>query len=295
VARHRFGGAWTDDKLERIRKYLSAYTKIFRANERARYYRTTYVDAFAGSGSRADSGKPTRTEEVALFDLGMDTDAASLKAGSARIALEVRPTFDHYAFVERNTDRAAELEALKLEFPERDVQIVSADANEHLRSWCLRSDWRRNRAVVFLDPYGMQVEWSTVQAIADTRAIDLWWLVPLGIGLNRLLTGNAPPPPKWADALTRSLGTEEWRNVFYAKSDEPTLFPDESVERRIAGLERLGSFFLTRLRSVFAAVAPNPLSLLNRRNTPIYLLCFAAGNPKAAPTAIKIAKDILGR
>ncbi len=294
MATHRFGGAWTDDKLERIRKYLSAYTTIFRTNERARYYRTTYVDAFAGSGTRADSGTSSE-DEGSLFDLGMDDDAVSLKAGSARIALEVQPPFDHYVFVERVAERAAELEALKLEFPERDVQIVPADANEHLRSWCSSSNWKRNRAVVFLDPYGMQVEWSTVKAIADTKAVDLWWLVPLGIGFNRLLTGSAPPPPKWAAALTRSLGTEEWRGAFYAKPNQPTLFADEPVEHRIAGLQRLGSFFLNRLRSVFAAVAPNPLPLLNRRNTPIYLLCFAAGNPKGAPTAVKIAKDILGR
>jgi hypothetical protein len=30
-----------------------------------------------------------------------------------------------------------------------------------------------------------------------------------------------------------------------------------------------------------------------REGVPIYLLCFAAGNPKGAPTAVKIAKDIL--
>ena len=50
---------------------------------------------------------------------------------------------------------------------------------------------------------------------------------------------------------------------------------------------------MKRLKTVFAQVAPNPLILTNSKEVPIYLLCFAAGNPKGAPTAVKIAKDIL--
>lgn len=33
---------------------------------------------------------------------------------------------------------------------------------------------------MFLDPYGMQVDWATIEAIAKTKAIDLWILFPLG-------------------------------------------------------------------------------------------------------------------
>jgi hypothetical protein len=50
---------------------------------------------------------------------------------------------------------------------------------------------------------------------------------------------------------------------------------------------------LKRLNTAFAHVAPNPLVLSNFKGVPIYLLCFAAGNPKGGPTAVKIAKDIL--
>jgi three-Cys-motif partner protein len=45
-----FGGFWTQQKLRAISKYLAAYTKIFSTNQRAKYYETTYVDAFAGTG-----------------------------------------------------------------------------------------------------------------------------------------------------------------------------------------------------------------------------------------------------
>jgi len=36
MADHKFGGNWTDIKLERLKKYLKAYRQIFTQNERAR-------------------------------------------------------------------------------------------------------------------------------------------------------------------------------------------------------------------------------------------------------------------
>ncbi len=65
------------------------------------------------------------------------------------------------------------------------ILIRQGDANNEIREMCGRG-WRRHRAVLFLGPFGMQVEWETIEAIAATRAIDLWLLFPLGIGVKRL-------------------------------------------------------------------------------------------------------------
>lgn len=188
-----------------------------------------------------------------------------------------------------------ELEGLRHEFSGRAlaIQVERADANEYLKQWCERTDWQRHRAVVFLDPYGMQVDWATIEAVAATKAIDLWLLFPLGVAVNRLLTRNEPPPKNWADALTRFFGNEEWKKEFYPKKTERTLFGEEKTERKEANFERIGRFFLEQLKTSFAQVVANPLILTNSKGVPIYLLCFAAGNPKGAPTAVKIAKDIL--
>jgi len=35
-----------------------------------------------------------------------------------------------------------------------------------------------------------------------------------------------------------------------------------------------------------------PLILENSKHTPMYALCFAAGNPAGAPTAVKIASHL---
>ena len=114
---HSFGGAWTEDKLARVRGYLGAYTTIFKGNKKARHLRTTYVDAFAGTGRRA-AARPERAAEGSLFeDAEADPEARSFKEGSARAALEVEPPFDSYVFVDRNPDHARQLEGLKGEFP----------------------------------------------------------------------------------------------------------------------------------------------------------------------------------
>ena len=46
---HEFGGDWTEQKLERLRKYLSAFMK---AMDKRTYSQTIDVDAFAGTGCR---------------------------------------------------------------------------------------------------------------------------------------------------------------------------------------------------------------------------------------------------
>lgn len=295
MAKHIFGGDWTADKLKRVGKYLCAYTTIFKNNVRASYFTTIYVDAFAGTGERSDStSRPTKAP-ASMLEKEDDADVEALQKGSARIALEVEPPFNRFLFIEQSAKRVKELENLRKEFADRAdaIHIKQGDANEVLKHWCQETNWRKHRAVVFLDPYGMQVEWATIEAIAKTKAIDLWILFPLGMAVNRLLTRNQPPPKNWADALTRFFGNEDWRQEFYAKKKERTLFGDEETERKEADFEQIGRYFLMRLKSVFEKVAPNPLLLTNSRGVPIYLLCFAAGNPIGAPTAVKIAKDIL--
>ncbi|GMU38998.1 MAG: hypothetical protein KJ057_12535 [Phycisphaerae bacterium] len=100
-------------------------------------------------------------------------------------------------------------------------------------------------------------------------------------------------PEEWSAALTRALGTDLWREAFYAKKQELTLFGPEVSEKKDATLDVIGAFFIDRLKSIFAGVAGNSLSLKNSTGSPIYLLCFAAGNLKGARTAVKIAQDIL--
>ncbi|MEP0843250.1 MAG: three-Cys-motif partner protein TcmP [Phycisphaerae bacterium] len=293
MSTHAFGGDWTTDKLERLRKYLCAYTTIFTKNLKARYFITIYVDAFAGTGYRVNSATRKGAAAVPDGDTDPDPEADLFRKGSARIALDVVPSFNRYIFVERDSIRVSELETLRANFPGKDVQIEQGDANFFLKEWCGKTNWKKHRAVVFLDPYGMQVEWQTLEALARTQAIDLWILFPLGVAVNRLLTRESPPPAWWAKTLTRIFGTPDWEQAFYPKIREETLFGPEETQRKDAPPHAIGRYFLERLKTIFGEVAPNPLPLRNSTNTPIYLLCFASANPKGGRTAVKIARHIL--
>jgi hypothetical protein len=61
-----------------------------------------------------------------------------------------------------------------------------------------------------------------------------------------------------------------------------------------ANFNTISEYFLKRLETVFPYVAKHPLPLFNSANCPLYLLCFAAGNPgSGGKTGLKIAQDIL--
>lgn len=282
-----FGGDWTQQKLDLLAKYLRAYTTIFTRNPKARFYETVYVDAFAGAGY-------IRRPKTAEFQEPLfEEDAQGFIKGSAIRALEVEPRFNHYLFIEKDSKKCDELRALSSMYPGRDIQIAEAEANEYLKEWCSTTDWHRTRAVVFLDPYGMEVDWSLLQRIAQTQAIDLWLLFPLGIGVMRLLPGKQAPSAAWSDRLTQILGTDEWKTAFYSQSVTRTLFGPAEFQIREADQELVGAFFLNRLAKIFPKVADKPFILRNSKNSPLYLLCFAAGNPKKAEIAVRIAQYIL--
>jgi three-Cys-motif partner protein len=166
-----------------------------------------------------------------------------------------------------------------------------ADANSFLTDWCRSIDWQSNRAVAFVDPFGMGVEWKLIETIARTRAIDLWLLFPL-FATNRMLIRNSRPPEAWSRRLDKVFGTTEWESEFY-KTEDSSLIEGIEITTKIANLEKIEDFFIGRLRTVFAAVA-EPMMLRNKIGAPLYLFCFAAGNSRGAPTALKIAQHLIG-
>ena len=279
---HRFGGPWTEQKLRVLEGYLSAYTTALKNTKLGK----GHIDAFAGTGYRDGA-------ESALPDLA-EREPQELLDGSARLALKTIPPFDGFVFIESHTGRRAELEALRTEFPNRSIQVRGGDANDQIQDIC-HLEWERRRAVLFLDPYGMQVEWKTIEAVAATRAIDMWLLFPLGIGVNRLLKKSGDIPPEWRHRLSLLLGTENWYEEFYKVETTRNLFGDDVSHVIKASVETIGKYFNDRLRTVFSGVAPEPLVLRNSRGSPLYLLCFAAGNPKGGEIAVRIAQSQLSK
>ncbi len=290
TSQDEFGGAWTQQKLNALSKYLRAYTQIFNKNPKAKFYSISYVDAFAGTGSLQ---KPEVGGLTSLMPEASKYIEDYCK-GSARRALEVEPSFDNYLFIEKSAEKCTELRVLAHSHPTKKVQVLQADANSALIDWCHKLDTGKQRAIVFVDPFGASVTWDAIAAIGRTRAVDLWILFPYS-AINRMLIRNRKPGETWAERLTSVFGTSEWEAAFYSATVQPVLpglpQPDEPMHKS-ADHQKIMDFFVRRLRTEFEAVS-NPLPLYNSK-TLLFLLFFAAGNKKGATTGLKIANDIIG-
>jgi three-Cys-motif partner protein len=285
---HLFGDDWTERKLNILRKYLHAYTTIMAKYE----FQFAYVDAFAGTGYRAAKAAMRMSgKKNALLDLG--EPEARFFAGSAKIALDTDPKFGTCIFIEKNAKRFTELEKLpqQRKYEGRKIQLIQEDANVFLEDFC-KKKWKKHRAVLFLDPYGMQVSWETLTAIANTKAIDTWILFPLGIGVNRLLKKDGNIPRQWRARLNDFFGEPDWYDVFYTPNPQASLFRDGyPAMQKIADFDAIGEYYIKRLKTIFPYVAENPFRLHNSCNNPMYLLCFGTANKNA----VKIAEDVMGK
>lgn len=278
-----FGDFWTEEKLAILKKYLSAYTIALKNQP----FNLIYIDAFAGTGYRELRKDEHGTSS--LFDEINDEDSQKFLDGSTKISLQIKRPFHEYIFVEKIAKKVTELERLKKDFSDRQIQIVNDDANSFLIDYCEKQNWQNNKAVLFLDPFATQVKWSTLEKVAKTGSIDLWILFPL-MAVNRLLAND--PGKIYYDKLNDIFGTNDWFERFYHTEQKEDLFgqPIEDIQKKCNPVE-IGSFFNTRLAEIFNYVADCPRILYNTKRSPIFQFHFAS----SVNVALKIAGDILGK
>lgn len=217
--------------------------------------------------------------------------------GSADRALRIAKPFDSYVFVERSKQKIKQLDALRSQHPELvdRITVEYGDANTQLVKFCSECDWKKNRAVVFLDPFGNQVEWSTICAIAQTQAIDLWYLFPAGLGVYRQIGRDGRVDITHGGSLDRLFGTTDWRDAFIEQQSEPDLFAEHrSVTVKSATPESITRYMIERMKQVFAGGVLDEWLALGSRNIHMYSLLFAWANPSgSARLAGKLARAVL--
>lgn len=268
------GRDWTARKLGELAQYLTNYTTVLRQ----RSLKKAYIDAFANAPLFPDLAR---------------TSFQTLLEGSARLSLKVRPRFDRYLFLDRHANRNLLLKELKLEFSDRaaDIRIADGEANETLSRLC-EQDWHHRRALLFLDPFGMQIEWSTIEAIGKTRAIDLWLFLPLGLGLGSPTGEAAGPLAVWRTQLDQLLGGRRWQEDF-GRLESPSAWRGSEDEHVMAAAkDAIGRRLGERLIRPFAGVA-GPTILRDVTDRPLYLVCFAAGSPRNLELGLRHAREWL--
>lgn len=285
----RFGGAHTQKKLDAVAGYLQAYVTVMKKQR----FNLSYVDGFAGSGA---SQAVSAEEEAQLLEADL-YDSGAMVEGSPIRALNVAPAFDRYVFIDANPQNVASLQELVAQYPGVSILIRDGDANVHLQAFAqFLERGRLERAVVFLDPFGLSVRWETVARLAATQKVDLWYLVPVH-GMSRQIKddGTFLPSARKIDDL---WGSDQWRSKAVKKSEPiEDLFGqiDERFEK-VAKAEQFSEMFRERLGEVFAGGVARRYLRLGKGRLHEYSLMFACANPSPAASgaALRIANHILG-
>jgi three-Cys-motif partner protein len=284
VVPQEFGAGHTEAKLATVEKYLRAFTTAL-----AGKFTLVYVDAFAGSGA---SVPKSDKQQIRLIETDDIVD------GSTRRALRVSPSFDQFIFIEKLGKNLKSLQGLKDEFPDKkgQIQIMQGDANTELQNFDARLNKRDARAVVFVDPFGLSLDWETIAALGRTERVDLWYLVPSG-GMSRQIKLDGTELES-AQLLDKVLGTPDWRDRIIETKVSTDLFGEAmSSTSKIGGAMELTAFVQERLAGVFKGGVSEKALPLGRGGRLEFSLIFACANPapKAGPLALRLADAVLGK
>ncbi len=272
---NQFGGSWTESKMEIVVAYAKAYLTIM---NKQTWAKTLYFDGFAGSGA-----------------IEANEDEEVIKGTALRI-LDINDpkSFDLYYFVEKDEKNKLELQAkIDRDYPDkkRIAPVVQADCNIKMIDMAKFLKENNNyRALAFIDPYGMTVNWASIAALKGL-GIDLWILVPTGLGVNRLLKKDGNIREAWLKKLEQFLGLsrEEILKSFYSQQTISTLFGDETmINKEKSTIQRIGDLYTKRLKTVFEYVSES-FVMRNSTNSIMYHFMMATNNT----SALKIANDVI--
>lgn len=257
----RTWGFWTRAKLDILSDYLHAFV---RASTRAGD--TVYLDLFAG--------RPENEERR----------TGKTISGSAVRALEVDPPLGHVVLFEV-PERARELEALRSNYPERDLRVVPGDCNENIQGALaeLRDlDWVPT--IAFIDPDGPDTRWTTIGAIARFKRPDKWkaelfMLFPTP-AFERMLGLDESKLPAQVTKIEEFFGSDSWRAIHELRQTGK-LTPPEARDEYV-------NLMRWRLEKELGYQWTHAFEVKSETGQPLYHLIFATDHE----VGNKIMRDI---
>jgi three-Cys-motif partner protein len=252
---------WSEVKLDIIKEYASAYSRIMARQPSISRY--AYVDAFAGAGTHV-----SRT-------------TGDTVAGSPVIAMAIQPPFSELHFIDLDGNRTAELR--RLAEGDKRVKVHRGDCNNvllhHVFPRCRFDDYRR--ALCLLDPYGLNVNWEVLRTAGQMGSIEIFYNFSImDANMNALKKDSNKVTPEQAARMDAVWGDSSWRSAAYRTTQD--LFGD--VEKKDSN-EAFAEAFRQRLKTVAGfGYVPCPMPIRNSRGAVVYYLYFAT--PKAVAADI---------
>ncbi len=257
-------------KLRQIAFYMEMFnTALKKQNWIDRYY----IDLYAGPG------KNQIDQQIYL--------------GSPLLALTSVTPFTQYRFNEKDADRNAALQQrANASSLNSMVKTYQFDANEIVKAICeeitqrdalskLRNKWPTCNLAV-LDPFGLELEWSTVERLARIRRMDLI----INFSTNGLIRNADQAVNSQQDTIVdRFFGTRAWRDK-YDPSASPTVKRRGWIDFYQERLQHFG--YEIKLDPDFGGAE---ITVKNKKNAQIYSLIFASKHPLGNTLWKGAAKD----
>lgn len=267
-------GVWSEIKLDIIKEYANAFTRIMKKQDWCKGY--VYIDAFAGAGVHISR----RTGEFI--------------PGSPLNALEIEKPFTEYHFIDIDKIKAEALENLTRERP--NISIYPEDCNESLVRKIFPSLQYKSkkRALCILDPYGLHLYWETILEAAKLRTTEIFLNFPImDMNRNVLHKDLLSADPEQIKRMNRFCGSEEWQGILYKEDMQMGLFGDTYRTKIVDSNIKLADWFrVERLKKAAGfKFVPKPVLMRNSKGGPLFFLFFASHNE----TGKKIVSDIFSK
>lgn len=296
-----WGGPWTEEKLDTFEDYVkNVYLKIMNKNRDKYHWKLIYFDAFAGSGSRT-KGNIIKTNNTLLSIFPPDlfsVDEADVYQGAAERVVKIEKSgirgFDYYYFIDKDKESLDMLQEKLSKYSTKGKLVFRPnDANVEIKRMAMAMvDNSHLKSLALLDPFGMQIDWSTISRLSGLP-LDLFILIPTGVIINRLLgkDGEIMYPEKLENYL--GMSREEIESQFYKKHHEKNLFgEDVDIVSKVKNpCRKIAEIYIRKLQGAFNYVTEEPLALYNRKKVPIYHFVFASQNK----TACQVAQYIINK
>jgi len=256
---------WSEIKLDIVRKYASAYSRILSAQKNPSLHHI-YIDAFSGAGKHISK----KTGEFI--------------PGSPLNALLINPPFKEYHLIDLISEKVNSLRSMAKEY--QNVSVYEGDCNklllEDVFPRAKYEDYRR--ALCLLDPYGLHLNWEVILKAGQMKSIEIFLNFPVA-DMNRNVLWRNPEKvdPGQAARMTAFWGDDFWRDVAYDKNYN--LFGWEEK----TGNEEIAMAFNDRLKKVAGFnYVPNPIPMRNQKGAIVYYLFFASQKPVASDIVTSI-------
>jgi three-Cys-motif partner protein len=249
-------GPWSEIKLEIIKKYAKAYSKILTS----RKFYHVYIDAFAGAGEHLSK-----------------TSSKKIK-GSPVIALRTEPPFKEYYFVDLDPKKILAL-GKKIN-NKNNIFLYNDDCNKVLIEKIFPKVEYKDfkRGLCLIDPYGLDLDWKVVKTAGEMKTFDIFINFPIAdINRNVLRHDRNKVSKSDIKRMNTFWGDQSWENIAY--SNKNLLFPDMKEKQ---DNETVLNAYLKRLKNIAGYKnVPKPLAMKNSNNAVIYYLVFASQNKVA--------------